>query len=133
MSDNVFKFEIVTPEATGFSCDATRVDVPGENGMFGVLALHAPMISGLAQGIVSVLRQGQDPKRFYVSGGFAEVTPDRCTILATFLKDLDDVTSAALDEELAVLQNHYDVMLDGDQKDKEYMRIEQLKGLREAI
>lgn len=75
------KVELVTPEQLLFSVEADSVEVPGTEGDFGVLYNHAPMISTIRPGIVSVHNNGS-LKEVFVSGGFAEITGERCTILA---------------------------------------------------
>lgn len=75
--------EIVTPEALLFSEEAKIVVIPGEEGEFGVLEKHAPLISTVKTGVLIVETVSGEKKEIFLSGGFAEVTPDRCTILAT--------------------------------------------------
>ncbi len=77
-----FVFELVTPEKLLFSDSVDMVAVPGADGDFGVLAGHAPLISTLRDGVVEVT-VNSEVKKFSVQGGFAEVTPSRCTVLAT--------------------------------------------------
>ena len=75
-------FELVTPENLLFSEKVDMVVVPGAEGDFGVLEGHAPLISTLRNGVVETTSVGTT-RRFSVEGGFAEVTGDRCTVLAT--------------------------------------------------
>ena len=94
-----FKFELVTPEKMLIPergddpkqvpvAEAEQVIVPGLEGQFTVLPGHAPVISALRPGVLEIkLRTG--PRRVFVRGGFAEVEPDRLTILAQHLVDLD--------------------------------------------
>src|SRR3546814_20217329 len=58
------------------------VVVPGFEGDFGALPQHAPFISTLRPGIIAVFENNQVTDRLFVAGGFAEVTPERCTVLA---------------------------------------------------
>lgn len=84
--------EIVTPEALMFSAGAEMVVAPGLEGDLGILAQHSPMISSLRSGIVDIYENNstQISKRIFVSDGFAEITPERCTILS---RSAVDVTS----------------------------------------
>lgn len=78
-----FLLEIVSPEALLFSREVVMVTCPGIEGDFGVLQGHMPFISTLRSGPLHVYEN--DDRNFetlYVSGGFAEVTNTRCTILA---------------------------------------------------
>jgi F-type H+-transporting ATPase subunit epsilon len=81
MADSV-AFELVSPERLLISEAVDMVVVPGTDGNFGVLPRHAPMISTLRPGVMDIYKGGQIIQRIFVAGGFAEVTPDRCTVLA---------------------------------------------------
>jgi len=75
--------ELVTPEELVFSDDAKMVVVPGISGDFGVLGGHAPLISSLRPGVIDIYDSATNiSKSIFVSTGFAEVTAERCTILA---------------------------------------------------
>lgn len=83
-------FNLVSPERQLMSEDVDQVDVPGTEGIFGVLPKHAPFMSTVAPGVVRVLNGGQE-RRIFVRGGFADVTPSGLTILAeeaVFVADL---------------------------------------------
>ena len=81
MPDTV-KFELVSPERLLFSADVESVVVPGTEGDFGVLPGHARLISTVRPGVISVFQNGKVTDRIFVEGGFAEVTPTGCTVLA---------------------------------------------------
>ena len=74
-------FSLVAPERELFSGDVDRVDAPGSEGDFGVLAGHAPFMTALREGRVTVV-DGATSRLFDIRGGFADVTPDGLTILA---------------------------------------------------
>jgi F-type H+-transporting ATPase subunit epsilon len=74
-------FSLVSPERELFSGDVDQVDAPGSEGDFGVLAGHAPFMTTLKEGKVTVYDSGRQTV-FEVRGGFADVTPDGLTILA---------------------------------------------------
>lgn len=76
-----FHFSLVSPERELFSGEVDQVDAPGAEGDFGVLADHAPFMSALREGVVTVFNGGQTTT-FTVAGGFADVTPTGFTILA---------------------------------------------------
>jgi len=80
MADTL-KLELVSPERLLLSEQVEMVLVPGSEGVFGVLPLHAPTLSTLRPGFVEVYQGGQPKERFFVTGGFAEVTPTSCTVL----------------------------------------------------
>ena len=74
-------FSLVSPERELFSGDVDQVDAPGSEGDFGVLAGHAPFMTALKEGRVTVYNDSQK-KVHDVRGGFADVTPEGFTILA---------------------------------------------------
>lgn len=76
-----FKFELVSPERLNLSVDADQVDLPGSEGDFGVLAGHAPFLTTLKTGIVTV-KAGGVSSRIYVRGGFADVNASGLSVLA---------------------------------------------------
>ena len=75
------KIEIVSPERLVLSEIVTSVTVPGTEGYFTVMDDHAPFMTTLRPGFITVNRSGQD-EIFFVQGGFADVSPDGLTILA---------------------------------------------------
>lgn len=83
-----FQFELVSPERLLMSEPAASVVVPGSEGDFAVLAGHAPVLSTLRPGIMNVTLGDGQARRIYVSGGFAEVSPESLTVLAQQAVDL---------------------------------------------
>ena len=76
-------FRLVMPERELLSTEADMVVVPGSEGDFGVLAGHAPVMSTIRNGELSVYRtQGAQPERIAIEGGFAEVNDKGLTVLA---------------------------------------------------
>ena len=74
-------FSLVAPERELFSGPVDQVDAPGAEGDFGVLAGHAPFMTALKTGRVTVF-DGGAKRSFDIQGGFADVTPEGLTILA---------------------------------------------------
>ena len=74
--------EIVSPEKLLISKPVDMVVIPAAEGDLGVLPQHAPMIVMLRGGTITIHQAGQITDRLYVAGGFAEITPERCTVLA---------------------------------------------------
>src|SRR5215510_16209473 len=91
-------FRLVMPERELLATDADMVVVPGSEGDFGVLHGHAPLISTVRPGVLEVIQGNKVEKRFMVVGGFAEVTPERCTVLADEATPLEQVTADQLAE-----------------------------------
>jgi F-type H+-transporting ATPase subunit epsilon len=85
-------FRLVMPERELLATEADMVVVPGSEGDFGVLPGHAPLISTVRPGVIEVYQGGKVEQRFMVVGGFAEVTPQRCTVLADEAVPFEEVT-----------------------------------------
>ena len=92
-------FELVSPTRLVFSGDADQVDVPGAEGDFGVLPGHAPFISTLRPGVLTI-RSGGEAKRFFVRDGFAEVNAGGLTVLAETAVPAEEVGADVLVNEI---------------------------------
>lgn len=91
MADTI-DFELVSPVDLLVSEPVEMVVVPGGEGDFGVLPGHTPMISTVRPGVIDIHEAGKVKTRLFVDGGFAEVTPNRITVLAEeaiLVSDLD--------------------------------------------
>ena len=91
-------FRLVMPERELLATEADMVVVPGSEGDFGVLPNHAPLISTVRPGVLEVFQGSKAEQRFLVVGGFAEVTPERCTVLADEALPFESVTPEQLAE-----------------------------------
>ena len=83
------QLEIVSPARLVLSRAVDMVVMPGYEGDLAAMENHAPMIVLLRGGVIALHEGGAVTDRLFVGGGFAEITPDRCTILA------DDATPVA--------------------------------------
>ena len=81
MMAEALQLEIVTPEKQVVSDRAEEVQIPGKNGYLGILPGHAPLITELAVGEIVYRKEGR-PQYLSVAWGFAEVLPNKVTILA---------------------------------------------------
>ena len=86
-------FELVSPERLLISRAVDMVVVPGEEGDFAVLPGHAPVMSSLRDWVVEIHENGAVSERVFVSGGFAEVTAKRCTVLAEEALAMAEITA----------------------------------------
>lgn len=86
------KFELVSPHALLVVEEIDMVVVPGEDGDFGVLLGHSPLISTLRPGVVDIHNDGTVSKSLFVEGGFAEVVDERCTLLAGSAQEVSDLS-----------------------------------------
>ncbi|MEA2780984.1 MAG: F-type H+-transporting ATPase subunit epsilon [Rhodospirillaceae bacterium] len=94
------QFELVSPEQLLVSRPVEMVVVPGSEGDFGVLPGHALLISTVRPGVIAVFDNGQVQERIFVAGGFAEVTGERCTVLAEQALPVEQIDRAAVEAEL---------------------------------
>ncbi len=101
MAEGKVAFELVSPERLLLSQEVDMVVVPGEEGDFGVLERHSPMISTLRPGVIQVHDGGGVTERIFVAGGFAEVTPARCTVLAEEALPVGEIDRAATEQRLS--------------------------------
>ncbi|HEX3881712.1 MAG TPA: F0F1 ATP synthase subunit epsilon [Stellaceae bacterium] len=105
MADRV-QFELVSPERLILSEMVEMVVVPGTEGNFGVLPGHAPLISTIRPGTIEVYEGRAVTQRFFVVGGIAEVTPERCTVLADEAMAPEALDRAVLEAELQTIQGN---------------------------
>lgn len=93
-----FQFDLVTPEKQVLSQDEVMLTVPGAEGYFGVLPGHAPLVTLLTMGVLTV-GEGKEAVRYAISGGYAEVLPERTTVLADRVVCWDAIDPAAVGAE----------------------------------
>jgi len=96
-----FTFDLVSPEKLLLSEDVEMVVVPGAEGDFGGLIGHAPLISALRPGVIDTYTGTTVEKRIFVAGGFAEVTGERCTVLAEEAMPVEDIDPAEAEARIA--------------------------------
>ncbi len=101
MADDKVEFELVSPEALLLSKGVDMVVIPGTEGDFGVLPRHAPVISTVRPGVIQVFEGGEVSEKIFVAGGFAEVTPARCTVLAEEAMPVARIDRAKTQQELS--------------------------------
>src|SRR6266513_2343198 len=95
-----FQLEIVTPEKLVVKDTAEEIQIPGRNGYIGVLPGHAPLITELGAGEITYRHEGQS-HRFSMAWGFAEVLPDRVTVLAETVERADEIDVTRARESLS--------------------------------
>ena len=98
--DTKINFDFVSPEDLIVSSEVDMVLIPAKEGDAGILPNHAPYMTVLRQGIVEVTFDKDNIKSYLVEGGFADVTPDKITILAESSLNLTDINKSALQVEL---------------------------------
>jgi len=82
MAEHTFQFRLVTPQKLLLETEVSSLKVPGSEGYLGVLAHHAPLITALQEGKLTVKDVGGRETAYHVTGGFLEVSDNRATVLA---------------------------------------------------
>ena len=100
------QFELVTPERLLLSEMVEMVVIPGTEGNFGVLPGHAPLISSIRPGTIDVYEGQTITRRIFVVSGIAEVTPERCTVLADEALSPDELDRGSIELELQTVQGN---------------------------
>jgi F-type H+-transporting ATPase subunit epsilon len=121
-------FELVSPERLIMSKDVSMVVVPGSEGLFGVLPRHTSMLSALAPGIVDVYEADVITERLFVVNGFAEVTGDRCTVLAEDVIPIEELNPDALESKIEEMRVEA-----RNASDKEAVRLNGLLAQKEVV
>jgi F-type H+-transporting ATPase subunit epsilon len=124
--------EFVSPERVLFSGDVEQVDLPGIEGDMGILAGHAPLVTVLRPGIVTIYRGGaREP--VVITGGFAEVGPSGLTVLADRAVARADFDLATLSTEIKDAEEDVGDAKDEAQRDKLARHLAQLKAMQDAL
>jgi F-type H+-transporting ATPase subunit epsilon len=127
-----FHFELVSPERLIFSGDVDQVDVPGEEGEFGVFAGHAPYVATLKPGVLTIYGGGE-PRRIVVYGGLAEMGSSGLTVLAEQAVPVAELNADVIAQSLKDAEED---IADADNdvaRDKARSRLEQLQTLKAAF
>ena len=94
-------FDLVSPENLIFNDDVGMIIVPGKDGDLGVLPGHSKVMSSLRSGRVMVYGENKNLlKAFFVSGGFAEVNPEKCIVLAESVDEINSLEKSTIEKEI---------------------------------
>ena len=119
-------FELVSPEKLLFSGEVDQVDVPGIEGDFGVLAGHAPYVTTLRPGILTV-HGASGEQKIVVLGGFAEVSAEGLTVLAELAETVADLDRAIIAARISETEQQIAKLEPGSQLDKLITRLDHFK------
>jgi F-type H+-transporting ATPase subunit epsilon len=119
-------FELVSPEKLVFSGEVEQVDVPGAEGDFGVLAGHAPMVTTLRPGVLTV-RAGGGEQKIVVLGGFAEVSAEGLTVLADVAEALADIDRGMISTRIDEIEQRIAKTEPGSELDKLITQLDHFK------
>ena len=99
-------FDLVSPEQLVFNDKAGMIIVPGKEGDIGVLPGHSKFLSSLRSGRVMVY--GEDKqllKSFFLSGGFVEINPEKCIVLAEEVLEMNSLDKTTIEKKIQELEN----------------------------
>ena len=101
MAEDKVEFELVSPEKLLLSREVDMVVIPGAEGDMGVLPKHSPAITTVRPGTIVVYEGGAVTDRIFIAGGFAEVSDNRCTVLAEEAMPVEDIDKASAEQALS--------------------------------
>lgn len=123
-----FHFSLVSPEKELYAGEAAAVSIPGTEGTFEALPGHAPFMSTLSPGILSFKGQQGEEQRFYVRGGFADVTSTGVTVLAELAVEESALKGDVLADEKALAASQ----LATDHSPEDQLEAQRAKAVLEA-
>ena len=127
MADNL-TFELVSPAKKLASAEAEAVTIPGMEGDLTAMVSHAPFLTTLRPGYV-VVRNGSAEERYFVTGGFAEISDDTVSVLAELAVEESAVDQAFLDERIGEAEQALEEALE-DRKQAARQRLDDLQAIR---
>ncbi|MGV7215622.1 F0F1 ATP synthase subunit epsilon [Bradyrhizobium sp. UFLA05-112] len=126
-----FHFDLVSPEKLAFSGEVDQVDIPGWEGDFGVLAGHAPVVAAVRPGILTIIAGGQKQK-VIVTGGLAEVSDNRLTVLADVATSIDELDRAQFADTITQMQEKLSEK-EGGELDLAIARLDHYKSIQHQL
>jgi F-type H+-transporting ATPase subunit epsilon len=133
MTDGKVDFELVSPERLLASKPVDMVVVPGGDGDFGVLPGHSPLLSTVRAGVILVYNGREVSDRIFVAGGFAEVTRERCTVLAEVAMPVSEIDTGAAEQELRDAREDADAAKSDMERDNANRRADVAQAKLEAV
>jgi F-type H+-transporting ATPase subunit epsilon len=132
MADTL-EFELVSPERLLMSEPVEMVVVPGSEGDFGVLPGHAPFITTVRPGVITIYADKNPSRRIFVAGGFAEANPARCTVLADEAIALAEIGRSEADARLAQAREDLSDARDDAERARAQGRLAVAEALSKAV
>ncbi|MCX5477637.1 F0F1 ATP synthase subunit epsilon [Kaistia geumhonensis] len=128
-----FNFELVSPERLLLSEQVAQVVVPGAEGEFTVLKNHAPFMSTIKPGVVTVTPTSGAPQRYFVRGGFADVSENGLTILAEQAVPVDSLDAATIAQQIRNAEEDLADARDDASRTAAATKLAQLKDVAAAL
>lgn len=132
MADS-FQFELVSPERLLVSEQVESVVIPGSEGEMTIMAHHAPVMTTVKPGIVTVNLPGGESERYVVFGGFADVVPSGCTLLAESAMPVKSIDRADIARRIQAAREDVTDAKDHQARSKAEEFLHQLTTLEGAI
>jgi F-type H+-transporting ATPase subunit epsilon len=126
-------FELVSPARLLFSGSVASVTIPGTEGEMGIYPGHAPLLSTLKPGVVTVYKDGGSTDRIFVKGGMVEVNPQGLTLLAEVAIPMAELDAAALAKQIKNAEEDLADAKPGEAQRKAAETVEHLKALQSAL
>lgn len=99
-------FDLVSPENLIFNDEVGMIIVPGKDGDIGVLPRHSKVLSSLRPGRVMVYGENKNLlKSFFVAGGFVEINPEKCIVLAEGVNEMSDLDKSSIQQQIQELES----------------------------
>lgn len=119
-------FELVSPEERLVSETVHLAEIPGDDGVFGVMAGHCSLVSSLSAGVVKLHKSedGQDVRKIFIAGGFADVTSENCTVLAEEAIDVKNLNKDSLNQYLSDLNEDLNLAKEAHDKQRVQKKID---------
>lgn len=128
-----FPLQIISPTHMVFDAQTTLVEIPGVEGDFGVLKNHAPAISMLRPGVITVHVSNTGLKHYFVASGYAEISANGTVVLSDHVQELELVNVSDAKEALAAAEKAHAAAGDMDAKIKSRKNLEAAQALVTAL
>ena len=128
-----FKFELVSPERLLVSEQVESVIIPGVEGEMTVMAKHAPVMTMVKPGVVTVKPASGAEERYVVFGGFADILPDSCTLLAESAVAVGDIDRDDLSRRIREAREDLNDARNDEDRTKAEQFLDQLTTLEGAL
>jgi F-type H+-transporting ATPase subunit epsilon len=126
-------FELVSPARLLFSGDVESVVLPGTEGEMTILPMHAPVLSTLRPGVVTIVKSDSETDRIFVRGGFAEVNAHGLTLLAETAIPMTELDAGAIAGQIKDAEEDVADAKDDESKRKAQENVDHLRSLQSAI
>ncbi|HXG78257.1 MAG TPA: F0F1 ATP synthase subunit epsilon [Methyloceanibacter sp.] len=130
---DAFKFELVSPERLLVSSEVEQVLVPGAEGDMTVLAYHAPLLTTLRPGLLDIGFPGGERQRYFIRGGFAEISPAGLNVLAETAIDLRELDASQVAQAVKDAEEDVADATTDSARDRAKTKLDQLRQVQSAL